>query len=463
MDTDSRFTDGRVPGSHLRELLKEEHRWQRWLDVESALAQAEAEAGIIPAAAARAISDHAVLEELGVDEIRAGIRRTSHPLMAMVSRFSEVVGEPHGGWVHWGATTRNITQTGDALVLKEVHQVLLGLVGENLEAMAALAEKGRSMVCAGRTHGQQAVPITFGFKVAGWIDEFARHVDRLREVETRVFTAMMGGAVGNYASFGHKGPQVQAGVARLLGLEPLAVPSRANTDFLAEYVCILGMMASTTSKISKEIYILMSAEFHEAFEPIPEGTIGSSTMPQKRNPQLADDCIALAAQIRSLVPLALEGMMHDHEVSGANESMMDSAVLRSCLLTGDMLTRLVVILQGLELDPVSMRENLELTHGLIMSEAVMLALGESIGRQRAHEIVYEAAQQATVGDQSFMDELLVFPEVKKHLGQPKVKHLLDPATHVGLSVEISKDAARRARALSQQINTKKAASAAVSG
>jgi 3-carboxy-cis,cis-muconate cycloisomerase len=462
MDTDTRFTDGRVPDSLVKVILSEEHRWQRWLDVEAALAAAEADAGIVPVAAAKAIGEHAVLEELGVGAIREGIARTSHPLMAMVSRLSDAAGEPHGGWVHWGATTQNITQTGDAFLLREVHGVFLNLIAESMEAMAELAEQGRSMVCAGRTHGQQAVPITFGFKVAGWIDEFSRHVDRLREVEPRVFTAMMGGAVGNYASLGRKGPEVQAGVAKRLGLSPMAVPSRALGDFLAEYVCILGLMAATTSKIAKEVYLLMEAEFNEVCEPIPAGTIGSSTMPQKRNPQLSDDCIALAAQIRSLVPLAIEGMLHDHEVSGAYSSIMDTAVLRACVLTGDMLTRLRVILHGLMLDPDRMRRNLELTHGLIMSEAVMLELGEAIGRQHAHEIVYAAAQSAAVGDQSFRQALLANAEVKKHIKRIELERLLDPASYVGLSVEISKDAAKRARAIAKQISQSESVVQAIS-
>ena len=163
MDTDSRFTDGRVPDSTIRTLLKNEHRWQRWLEVEAALAAAEAEVGMIPREAADRIGEYAQIDRLDVSHIREGIHKTNYPLMALISELSEVVGEPHGGWVHWGATTQNITQTGDTLLLKEVHQVLLSQIGVALSAMAALALEGKDMVCAGRTHGQQAVSITFGF------------------------------------------------------------------------------------------------------------------------------------------------------------------------------------------------------------------------------------------------------------------------------------------------------------
>jgi len=430
----------------------DEHRWQRWLDVEAALALAEAEVGIVPREAAEQIVAHAQLDQMDANRIREGIVATSHPLMALISELSNAVGEPSGGWVHWGATTQNITQTGDALLLKEVHQVFLGQIGEALSAMAALALEGKDMVCAGRTHGQQAVPITFGFKVASWIDEFSRHVERLRQVEPRVFTVMIGGAVGNYASLGTKGPEVEAIMAERLGLRPMAVPSRAMSDFLAEYVCILGMIAGTTSRIAREVYLLMQAEFDEVSEPIPAGVTGSSTMPQKRNPQLADDCIALSAQIRSLVPMALEGMLHDHEVSGADSSITDSAIIRSCMLTGDMLTRLMVILSGLKLHPDRMRANLDITGGLIMSEAIMLSLGESIGRQHAHEVVFDAVQATAQDDAlSFRQALYADPAVTDHLDMAQLDELLDPESYVGLSAQLSAEAADRAHSIAAQL------------
>lgn len=363
-----RFTDGRVPEPGVRELFLLEHRWQRWLDVEAALAAAEADAGIVPVEAAAAIAAAATLERLDVGRIKRGIVATSHPLMALVTELSDVAGPPHGGWVHWGATTQNVTQTGDVLVLHEAHHRFLGLLAHVLTAAGRLAERGADLVAPGRTHGQQAVPITFGFKVAAWIDELGRHAQRLRQVEDRVFTAMLGGAVGNYASLGAAGPAVQAGVATRLRLTPMAVPSRAVNDAAAEYVCVLALLAGTGGKIAGEVYTLMTTEIGEVDEPAPAGTVGSSTMPHKRNPQLADDCITISAQIRALVPLALEGMLHDHEVDGAHTAMMDDAIERACVLTGDLLTRLHVILDGLELHEQRMRANLDLTGGLILRD-----------------------------------------------------------------------------------------------
>lgn len=204
MNFEVRSTDGRVPDSTIRSLYTDEYRWQRWLDVEAALAVAEAENGIIPHEAAQAIKTSADIQRLNINRIREGRKKNSHKIMSLITELSNAVGEPHGGWVHWGATSENIHKTGDMLLLRDIHHVFLGLLGETFIALEKLAIQGQNMICAGRTHGQHAVPVTFGFKVAGWIDELVRMVERLQEVEPRVFTVMMGGAVGNYASLGEK-------------------------------------------------------------------------------------------------------------------------------------------------------------------------------------------------------------------------------------------------------------------
>jgi 3-carboxy-cis,cis-muconate cycloisomerase len=442
-----RFTDARVPDPGVRALFARPYRWQRWLDVEGALAAAEAECGVVPAAAGAAIQSAARLANLDIARIERGIAETSHPLMALITELSLAAGD-HGGWVHWGATTQNITQTGDVLVLREAHRRILRLLAGVLSAAADLAERTAGLLAAGRTHGQHAVPITFGFKPAGWIDELDRHVTRLRSAEPRVFTAMTGGAVGTFASLGPDGPDVQAAVAARLGLASMAVPSRAIADSLAEYVCLLGLLGSTGTRIAHEVYQLMKTELAEASEPAPPGTVGSSTMPHKRNPQLSDDCITIGAQLRAVVPLALEGMLHDHENDGAHSAMLDDAVQRACELTGDLLVRLEVIVSGLEVDPDRMRANLDLTGGLISSEAIMLELGRAIGRPRAHEVVYDAARAPGT---TFAEALTSDPRVTAHLDAATMDSLLDPARHTGWSADLARAAARRARATAASI------------
>ena len=210
-------TATRVADPGLRALYAQERRWQAWLDVEVALARAQEELGIIPEGAAAAIGKAARIELMDRARIDEGFQRTGHPLVPLVWELARVTGEPHGGWVHWGATTQNITQTGDLLILREAHRIFLRQISKVLPTMADLAEQGADMPLPGRTHGQHAVPATFGYKVAVWIDEMARHVERLEQAGPRLFVAMLGGGAGTFASLSKMGPPVQAGIGRRLG------------------------------------------------------------------------------------------------------------------------------------------------------------------------------------------------------------------------------------------------------
>jgi 3-carboxy-cis,cis-muconate cycloisomerase len=442
-------TRGSEPG--IRALYKLENRWQAWLDVEVALAQAQAELGIIPEAAAEIIAARAHVELMDRARIDEGLARTGHIIVPLVWELSRIVGEPHGGWVHWGATTQNITQTGDLLVLRQAHRIFLRQIGEILSAMADLAEKGAAMPLAGRTNGQHAVPATFGYKIAVWIDEFLRHRDRLRDLAPRLFVAMLGGSVGTFASLGEQGPSVQAGIAKRLDFGTMPVPSRALDDHLAENICVLGLLAATAGKIGREIYTLMKPEFGEVEEPVPSGAVGSSTMPQKRNPKLCQDLIAAAAEVRAMVPLALEAMMTEHEADQTTSLMMSAAEGRCCIAMGDILARLGEVLRGLSLYPKRMRANLDLGHGLIMAEAVMLDLGRAIGRQHAHDIVYDAAQAAFTEGKAFSDLLIADPRVTAHIDIDAVTRLLDPSTYTGLCGTIAREQAARARVAAKEL------------
>ena len=449
--SDSLPTATRVSDPGIRALYRLESRWQAWLDVEVALAKAQAELAIIPAEAADAIARAGHLALLDRARIDEGFARTGHTLVPLVWELARVVGDPHGGWVHWGATTQNITQTGDLLVLREAHRVLLRLIGEALAAMADLAERSANMPIAGRTHGQHAVPATFGYKVAVWIDELMRHVERLQQAAPRLFVAMLGGGAGTFASLGKNGPLVQAGIGKHLGMGSMQVPSRALGDHRAENACVLGMLAATCGKIGREIYTLMKTEFGEVEEPVPPGTVGSSTMPQKRNPKLCQDIIALTAEVRSLVPLALEAMQTEHEADRTTSLMMDTAEARACIAMGDAIGRLGEVVRGLRLDPVRMRGNLDLGGGLIMAEAVMLELGATLGRQHAHDVVYDAAQAAFVEGQSFSGKLAADPRVTAHLSSAAIDKLLDPVAYTGLCEEMANDAAARARSIAADL------------
>ncbi|MSP01518.1 MAG: adenylosuccinate lyase family protein [Acetobacteraceae bacterium] len=449
--SDTLPTATRVSDPGIRALYRLENRWQAWLDVEVALAHAQAELGIIPEAAAKAIEAAAKLDLMDRARLDEGFARTGHTIVPLVWELSRITGEPHGGWVHWGATTQNITQTGDLLVLRQAHGIFLRQIGEIMAAMADLAERGADMPLPGRTHGQHAVPATFGYKVAVWIDEFLRHCDRLRDLSPRLFVSMLGGGAGTFASLGKDGPPVQALIGKQLGFGTMAVPSRALGDHLAENICVLGMMAATAGKIGREIYTLMKTEFGEVEEPVPPGTVGSSTMPQKRNPKLCQDIIAAAAEVRAMVPLALEAMMTEHEADRTTSLIMDTAEGRVCVNMGDILARLTEILRGLDLNPKRMRANLDLGHGLIMGEALMLDLGKAIGRQHAHDVIYDAAQTAFTEEKSFSDLLSADPRVTAHLDRAAIQRLLDPTAYTGLCADMAREQAVLARAKAKEL------------
>ena len=446
-------TSYRVGDPGIRALFAEPARIQSWLDVEVALAQAQAELGVIPARAAAEIAAKARYENLNMDNIREGLARTGHPLVPMVWELDRICEGDAGGYIHWGATTQNITQTGKLLNLRRAHRIFLDLLADLLTQLARIAESTKNFALPGRTHGQHAVPATYGYKVSVWIDELCRHADRLRACEDRVFTAMLGGGAGTLASLGETGLAIQDGIARRLNMRSMPNPSRALGDHLAEYITILALLAATCSKIGREVYTQMKQEFGEVEEPVPEGTVGSSTMPQKRNPKLAQDIVAGAAQVRALVPLALEAMQTEHEADRTTSVMMDKALNESCILTGDILQRMVSLFAGLRIFPDRMRQNLDLSGGLIMSELIMLELGKRIGRQQAHDAVYDAAQASFTQDIPFSDALSQTPEITAHLTPDQIAALLDPAAYTGICALLSERAAAQAREVAAELHT----------
>jgi adenylosuccinate lyase len=255
----------------------------------------------------------------------------------------------------------------------------------------------------------------------------------------------MGGAVGSFASLGEHGPQVQEGVARRLGLAAMAVPSRALLAPQAGYVSDMALVAASCARIALDIETMMQTEFSEVSEPVPDGSVGSSTMPHKRNPKLSSDVIDLAARLRALAPEAVGAVIHPHEADGGSTAKLDSAMQSALVGMGDLLVRLRMVLTGLDLFPERMRRNLELSGDLLGSEAVMLALGEQIGRDEAHHIVYVLAMRAATEGADFAELLLGEERVTTSLPPSRIRTLLDPAAHTGLSAQIARETARRVR------------------
>ena len=369
-----------------------------------------------------------------------------------------------GSWTESATATLEATSTGGRrlktsrrrailLQLRRAHRTYLGQIAHILTLMADLAEETKEYALPGRTHGQHAVPSTFGLKVAVWIDEILRHVERLRGCEDRVFVAMLGGGAGTLGSLGEIGLNIQDGMAEKLDMGSMPMPSRTTADHLCEYVTLLGMLSATCSKVGREVYTMMKQEFGEVEEPVPPGTVGSSTMPQKRNPKVSQDIVAFAAQVRALVPLALESMMTEHEADRTTSVMMDRAVTQSAILVGDILQYMIELFSGIRVFPDRMRRNLDLSGGLIMSEALMLELGRRIGRQRAHDAIYDAAQASVVEVRPFTETLSEVEDVRENLTEEQIDALLDPTAYIGASTLLTERFAARAREVAGELQS----------
>jgi adenylosuccinate lyase len=439
-----RFTDHSVVDAGIRELYAERAVWQRYLDVESALAEAEARFGVIPPAAAERIAEMAQVDALDGRRIEVAMSEQAHPFTPVLDEFVRVVGADAGGWVHWGATTQNIVLSARALILRDSGAVLHTLVLDVLSTLAELAEQTAEVLMAGRTHGQHAVPITFGYKVAEWIDPLIRLDQRATRSLDGCAVTVLGGAVGTFGGFGGHGPAVQAAVAELMGTTPVELPSRAITDRFLAYLSDLALISAHAGRIALEIETLMQTEFAELAEPRMAADVGSSTMPHKRNPKLCADILDLDGELRARVSHAISASVHPHEADGRAEQVLTRALEDGQTLLGDILSRLSIVLDGLEFDADRMQRNLSLSDGMLGAEAVMLGLGERIGRDRAHSIVLHAARTAT-GGVGFADALGTVPEVADHLGQERLAALLDPRGQLAEAPALARSTATRAR------------------
>jgi len=426
-------TASRVSDPGIRALYRLENRWQAWLDVEVALARAQAELGIIPQAAADAIARAARLELLDRARIDEGFVRTGHTIVPLVWELSRIVGKPHGGWVHWGATTQNITQTGDLLVLRQAHRVFLRLIGEALTAMADLAERGAEMPIAGRTHGQHAVPATFGYKVAVWAAEVRRHLQRLEACRSHIAVGQFAGAVGTLASVGPRGLEVQRRLCEALGLAQPPIAWHTARDGVAAFACVLGLLAATLGKLGQEVALLQRTEVGEVEEPYAPGKGASSTMPQKRNPILCESLIAIARIARQDVALALDAMGHDHERATGPWHVEWACIPELCVLAAGGLRMALDLTRGLVVHPDRMARNLELDGGQLLAESVMMRLALHVGRTRAHDLVYDACMEAHARRAPLRDCLLASAPIRQHLDAAAIDAALDPAGYLGLA------------------------------
>jgi 3-carboxy-cis,cis-muconate cycloisomerase len=416
----------------MREVFSDRRLIARYIEVEVALARAEARCGVIPPEAAEAIARESSLEKIDFDHMRHETDIVGYPILPLVHQLVTMCGEA-GRYVHWGATTQDIMDTANVLQIRDALDIVDADIRALRGTLADLARKHRDTPMAGRTHLQQALPVTFGYKAAIWLAMFDRHQERLAQLRERVLCVEFAGAAGTLASLGDKGLQVQQALAGELGL---AVPSttwHVARDGFAEAVNLLALVTGSLGKIALDIMIMASTEFAEVYEPFVKGRGASSTMPQKRNPISSELMLAAAKGVRQHAGLMVDAMIQDFERATGPWHAEWIAIPESFILTAGALHQARFALGGLIVDTAQMQRNLGLSRGLIVAEAVMMGLAPAMGRQQAHDVVYDACRTVNEQGGTLADALSALPAVTAHFDRAAIDRLTDPANYLGLA------------------------------
>jgi len=417
----------------MRQVWSDENRTRKYLDIEAALARVQARLGIIPAKAAAEIARNCRLEKIDLRKLRAQTERIGYPVLGVVQQLVELCADGLGEWCHWGATTQDITDTATVLQIREG----LALVEDDLTAisaaMAELASRHRDTPMIGRSNLQQAVPVTFGYKMAGLLSAIERHRARLAELRPRVLMGEFAGAAGTLASLGQGGLETQAGLMQELDLAQPVIAWHTLRDTIAEVGCFLGLVTGTLGKLAMDVKLMMQTEVGEVYEPFAHGRGASSTMPQKRNPISSCYIHACASVVRQQVAALLDAMLADHERSTGPWEIEWIALPEAFLLSAGALNQAKAVVGGLEVDAKRMRANLDSTKGLVVSEAVMMGLAPHLGRERAHDLVYDLCREAIRQDRPLLDLLSENAAITQHVDRKKLSELCDPSNYLGLS------------------------------
>lgn len=419
----------------MREVFCDLRLIARYAEVEVALAKAEARCGVIPAEAAEEIAERTDVAAFDLDLLRQETDIVGYPILPLVHQMAKQCGEA-GRYVHWGATTQDIMDTAVVLQLRDGLRIVEDDIAALRGILADLSKKYRDTPMAGRTHLQQALPVTFGYKTAIWLAAFDRHAARLAELKPRVLVGQFAGAAGTLASLGDKGFEVQAALCEELGLGLPVSTWHVARDGLAEAVNFLALVTGTLGKIALDIMIMASTEFGEVYEPFVKGRGASSTMPQKRNPISSELMLAAAKAVRQHAGLMLDAMVQDFERATGPWHAEWMAIPESFVLTSGALHQAKFALGGLIVDEKRMADNLDISRGLIVAEAVMMGLAPAIGRQEAHDVVYDACRVANDKGLTLAEALAADQRVASRIDRATIDRLTAPKNYLGLAPEM---------------------------
>jgi len=420
----------------MRRVFSDRSFVQRMLEVEAALAQTQADLGLIPAVAADAIGRAAAVDRIDFQELAASARLVGYPVAGLAKALGRAAGGEAARYVHWGATTQDIADTALVLQIGEGLTLIERDVRALVAALARQAKVHRDAVMPGRTFLQQALPITFGYKCAVWLAPLVTHLERLSELRPRALKVQFGGAVGTLASLGTKGRAVAEGLARALDLAVPDAPWHVARDSVVEVAAFLGLVCGSLAKLAGDVILLMQTEVGEVSEPQEPGRGGSSTLPQKRNPIASAYIVAAARGVQGLIPQMFSAMAQDHERATGAWQSEQLALPQMFVLTAGALAHAVGVAEGLTVDAVRMRTNLDLTDGLIMAESAMMALAEKIGRDAAHRSVQAASAIALSEHRPLSEILQRDPAVRDAIDVATIARLSDPGTYVGEASDV---------------------------
>jgi 3-carboxy-cis,cis-muconate cycloisomerase len=420
----------------MRQVWSDGHRIQKYLDFEAALARAQARLKIIPQEACDEILKHCTVDRFDIDRLKQETERIGYPVLPVVAQLVKLCKGGLGEWCHWGATTQDITDTATVMQIRDSLHLIERDLDAISDALAALAKKYRDTPMAGRSNLQQAVPITFGYKCATYLAAFERHKQRLRQLRERVLVFEFGGAAGTLSSLGKDGLRTQVELAKELNLAQPEIAWHTVHDRFAEVGCFLGLVTGICGKIAFDVKLMMQTEVEEVFEPFHEGRGSSSTMPQKRNPISCVYITAQSAVVRTQVAALLNAMEQDHERSTGQWEIEWIVLPEIFVLTAGCLAQTRFLVSGLQVDEKRMRANLDITKGLIVSEAVMMGLGPHLGRQYAHDLVYDVCRKVVATGRPLAELLTENEEIAKHLSRADIDKLCDPANYLGQASEM---------------------------
>ncbi len=416
------------------------------------LAETQAEIDLIPVAAAKQLAEtcrSVPLDATFFTEVREDFERTNHSLLGLIRALQRRCPGDSGEWLCYGATVQDITDTHTARILLKVREIFEGQLASVATVLCDLARRHRDTPMCGRTHGQPGLPITFGFKAAGWLDEVQRHRQRLKEVGGRLGVGQLGGGVGSLSSFGADALVLQQRFLEKLGLRAPAVSWTASRDRLAEWLNLLALIAATADRIGHEVYNLQRPEIGELSEGLVPGTVGSITMPQKRNPEISEHLGTLARMVRYHAAHMSENLVHDHERDGRAWKGEWAILPGACLAAGKALALLHNLLEHLEVNVARMRDNLLATKGFVQAERVMLALAPKLGKQSAHALVYRVAMEATKRGITLREAVLADPQIVAQLGVAGIENPFDLEQSTGCCAQMVDRVVAQAEAASR--------------